>query len=195
MAQRERPDAGVGAVVRILVACEFTGRVRDAFRRRGHDAYSCDLRPCEGDPTWHLQCDVREVLSERWDMLIAHPECTFLTNAGVRWLHTDIKRWFDLFEGADFFRLFLDAKHIPRRAVENPVMHKYALRLVGRRPDQVVQPWWFGDPFFKATGWWIEGLPLLTATNRLTPPPRGNGRAQGMVGSASRVTQRGSRDD
>lgn len=146
--------------MKILVACEEWGRVRDALIAAGHEAMSCDLKPTKV-PGPHYQGDVRDVLYESWDGLIAHPTCRFLTNAGVRWLHTDPARWEQMCAGADFFNLFLNAKHIPRRAVENPIMHKYAAALIGRRADQFIQPHWFGDAFQKATGFHLEGLPKL----------------------------------
>lgn len=150
--------------MRILVACEKSGRVRDALLAAGHDAMSCDLEPTEA-PGPHYQGDVRDVLHEQWDGLVAHPVCRYLSNSGVRWLHERPERWAAMVEGAEFFALFLNAAHIPRRAVENPIMHKYAAALIGRRADQFVQPHWFGDPFKKATGLHLEGLPKLTRTH------------------------------
>jgi hypothetical protein len=160
--------------VKVLVACEFSGIVRDAFIERGHDAISCDLLPTER-PGPHYQGDVRDMLAAPWDLLIAHPPCTYLTNAGVRWLYGDFghkmaatslvgpARWDAMREGAEFFRMFLDAP-IPRIAVENPIMHRHAIDLIGRRQDQVVQPWMFGDPQQKAVGLWLRGLPPLIAS-------------------------------
>lgn len=151
--------------MKVLVACESSGIVRDAFIKAGHDAMSCDLLETER-PGPHYKGDVRDVLFDPWDLLIAHPTCTYLTNSGVRWLHTDAGRWPKLFEGADFFRLFdVDARHIPMRAVENPIPHKYALRLIGRKYDQVIQPWMFGHGETKATCLWLTGLPLLKPAN------------------------------
>lgn len=118
--------------LKILVACECSGRVRDAFRRRGHDAISCDLRPTE-QPGPHYQGDVLDILGEAWDMMIAHPDCTYLTNSGVHWLHKDASRWPKLFQGAEFFRTLHRAKHIKKIVVENPIPHKYALQLIGER--------------------------------------------------------------
>lgn len=158
----------------VLVACERSGIVRDAFRAQGCNAYSCDLFPSRV-PGPHFQCDVRLVLPLKWDLLIAHPVCRYLTNSGVRWLHSDPARWALMKEGAEFFKLFDNANHIPFRAVENPIMHGYALKLIGRRADQFVQPWWFGDSFRKATGLWLHGLPLLKATHKLSDysePPK-----------------------
>jgi hypothetical protein len=142
-------------MTRVLVGCEFSGVVRDAFRARGHDAWSCDLLPTES-PGPHLQCDVRLVLGDRWDLLIAHPPCTYLARSGVRWWKG---REAEQAEALAFFRLLLDAP-IPRIAVENPIGAAYRIR----RPDQLVRPWYFGDPEKKATALWLHGLPPLMAT-------------------------------
>jgi len=153
--------------VKILIACEYSGVVREAFAALGHDVMSCDLLPSE-KPGNHYQGDVRDVLYENWDLLIAHPECTYLTNAGVRHLHTDPKRWPKLFDAAEFFKELLNAKHIPKRAIENPIMHKYAKTLIGGvKQSQVVQPWMFGHMEQKATCLWLSGLDLLEATNNV----------------------------
>jgi hypothetical protein len=164
--------------MKVLVACEFSGVVRDAFRALGHEAWSCDLLPSEADGPHH-QGDVRDLLTPgRWDLMIAHPECTRMTNAGVRWLKvpppgkTLVQMWRDLFDGAAFYRLLRDAP-VPRKAIENPIMHCYAMELVQPIKRQVVQPWWFGDKAFKATGFELFNLPPLLPTNRLTPPAKG----------------------
>jgi hypothetical protein len=146
-------------VARVLIACEYSGRVRDAFAAAGHDALSCDLLPTESYGP-HLQGDVRQILDFPWDMLIAHPPCTRLCNSGVRWL-SERDLWDELREAAAFFKLFLDATHIPMRAVENPVMHKHALALVGRKHDFSLQPWEHGEPYSKRTCFWTHGLPPL----------------------------------
>lgn len=153
--------------LRVLVACEYSGRVREAFRALGHDAWSCDLLDTE-QPGQHIKGDVRGVLGEKWDLLIAHPPCTYLTNSGVRWLHSDASRWPKLFEGAEFFRLFDQATHIPARCVENPIPHRYARELMWRGADQVIQPWQFGHGETKATGLWLTGLPKLVPTEFVT---------------------------
>lgn len=155
--------------MRVLVACEYSGIVRDAFIARGHDAISCDLLPTDR-PGPHFQGDVTELLRMKWDLLIAHPPCTYLANSGVRWLYNtdgseNEDRWKLMARSADFFNMFLYAKHIPMRAVENPIMHKYARRIVGRKQDQIIQPWMFGHGETKATGLWLEGLPCLEPTN------------------------------
>lgn len=149
--------------MKLLVACEFSGVVTQAFRDAGHAAYSCDLLPTEGDPRYHLQGDVFEFIEDGWDMMIAHPPCTYLTNAGVTWLHRQPDRWQHMIEGAVFFRRLLEAP-IPAIAVENPIMHKYAASIIGRRQDQVIQPWMFGHPEQKATGLWLKNLPPLMPT-------------------------------
>ncbi|CAL62426.2 Conserved hypothetical protein [Herminiimonas arsenicoxydans] len=163
--------------MRVLIACEYSGTVRDAFIRAGHDAMSCDLLPTDA-PGPHYQGDVREVIGGGWDMMIAHPECTRLTNAGVRWLKvpppgkTLAQMWADLFAGAEFYKMLRDAP-IPLKAIENPIMHCHARELIKPLNRQIVQPWWFGDEAFKATGFELVGLPELVATNKLTPPKSG----------------------
>jgi hypothetical protein len=151
--------------MRVLVACEYSGRVRDAFRAKGHDAVSCDLLPTEV-PGPHHQGDVRDILADGWDLMIAHPECTYLCNSGVRWLHSDPTRWARMEAGAEFFRLLLNAvEAVPRIAVENPVMHKHAAKLVGAKATQFVQPYMFGETQSKRTGLWLRNLPPLVPTN------------------------------
>jgi len=152
--------------VKVLVACEFSGTVRDAFIARGHDAMSCDILPAE-TPGPHHQGDVLEVLDRDWDLIVAHPPCTYLTNSGVRWLYDDRYplRWRDLIDGAVFFRTMLEAA-APRIAVENPVMHGWASKITGAgRPTQVIQPWQYGHGETKATGLWLKNLPKLVPTN------------------------------
>lgn len=152
--------------MKILVACEYSGRVREAFAALGHEVLSCDLLPTE-QPGNHYQGDVRDVLYEDWDLLIAHPDCTYLTNSGVCHLHKDTARWPKLFDAAAFFKMFLNAKHIPRKAIENPIPHKYAVQLIGRTYTQVIQPWMFGHPEQKATCLWLDGLNPLIPTNNV----------------------------
>lgn len=171
----------MGEAVKILVACEFTRTVANAFERLGHDAWSCDLLPSVDGSNRHIQGDVREVLDDGWDMLmVAHPPCTRLCNSGVRWLskpppnRTKEELWAELDEGAELFSLLWNAD-IPRIAVENPVMHKHAKeRIRNYQPaTQTVQPWWFGDEAFKGTGLYLKNLPPLVPTNKLTPPKKG----------------------
>ena len=152
--------------MRILVACEYSGRVREAFRKLGHDAWSCDLLPSDDNSPYHIQGDVLKILDDGWDMMIAHPPCTYLTNAGVSWLHKRPERWEQMKDGAEFFKTLLDAP-IPLIAVENPIMHKYAVEIIGRRQDQVVQPWMFGHMERKGTCLWLKGLPKLAHTDNV----------------------------
>lgn len=150
--------------MRILVACEYSGRVRDAFIRHGHDAMSCDILPTDA-PGPHYQGDVQNILGDNWDLMVAHPPCTYMTNSGVTWLHKDPTRWAKLDDAAAFFKLLLDAP-IEKIAVENPIMHKYAKeRIGGVKQTQVVQPWMFGHTEQKATCLWLKNLPLLVPTN------------------------------
>ena len=149
--------------MRVLVACEYSGIVRDAFLARGHDAWSCDLLPCDKGDYRHIQNDAREVLHRNWDLLIAHPPCTRLCNSGVRWL-AERDLWADMRDAAQLFLAFLNAP-VPRIAVENPVMHRYAREIVGRGPDFTIQPWQFGHGEVKRTCFWTKGLPPLTPTN------------------------------
>jgi len=149
--------------MKVLVACEFSGIVRDAFINAGHDAVSCDLLQCE-TPGPHYQGDVKNILCEGWDMMMAHPPCTYLCNSGVCWLHKRDGRWNKLREGALFFKKLLDAD-IPKICVENPIPHKYALDIIGRKYDQIIQPWMFGHGETKATCLWLKGLPKLKPTN------------------------------
>lgn len=156
--------------MRVLVACEFSGVVREAFRRRGHDAFSCDILPASDDSLYHYEMNVCNVIGLGWDLMIAHPPCTYLCNSGVRWLYggkgkvRDESRWLKMQDGAEFFKELLDAD-IPRIAVENPIMHGYAKEIIGRGPDQIVQPWMFGHGETKATGLWLKNLPPLKPTN------------------------------
>ena len=163
--------------MKVLIACEYSGRVRDAFIRAGHEAMSCDILETEV-PGPHYQGDIRDVLYDGWDLMIAHPPCTRLTNSGVRWLKvppsgkTLEQMWADLDAAADFYKLLRDAP-IPRKAIENPIMHCYARKRVQVGHRQVVQPWWFGEPAFKATGLELIGLPDLRPTNVLVRPAKG----------------------
>jgi hypothetical protein len=163
--------------MRVLVACEYSGKVRDAFTRAGHIAMSCDMLDTEA-PGAHYKGDVRDVLHDGWDLMIAHPPCTRLTNSGVRWLKvpppgkTLEQMWADLESAAEFYKLLRDAP-IPRKAIENPIMHCYARERIAIGFRQVVQPWWFGEKALKATGLELIGLPPLVATNKLTPPKSG----------------------
>lgn len=166
--------------MRVLIGCETSGVMRRAFAARGHDAWSCDLLPAEDGSDRHICGDVRDVLHDGWDMAMMHPPCTRLCNSGVRWLHTPPpgrtreEMWAELDEGVALFAACWQAP-IDRVAIENPVMHRHARERMPTdlpRP-QIVQPWWFGEPFFKATGFYLRGLPPLAATDKLTPPRSG----------------------
>lgn len=151
--------------MRVLVACEFSGIVRDAFAARGHDAWSCDLLPTER-PGNHIQGDVLEVLDDGWDLMIAHPPCTFIANSGVSWLYKDYQRWANMAEGSVFFKTILAAP-IEKVAVENPIPHKHAMQIINQKYDQVIQPYQFGHTESKATCLWLKNLPPLTPTDNV----------------------------
>lgn len=151
-----RPSGGV----RVLVACEFSGIVREAFRVRGNDAWSCDLLPSE-IPGQHYHADIMSVLrydGEGWDLMIAHPPCTHLAISGARWFKE--KQYEQSFAIA-FFKCLVEA-NIPRIAIENPIG---IMSTLYRKPDQIIQPWQFGHGETKATCLWLKGLPLLQPTN------------------------------
>ena len=147
--------------MRILIGCNKSGREAVAFNRLGHDAWTCDLLPAEHEGK-HIQDDVLKHLEDGWDMAIFNPDCTYLANSGVRWLHERPERWHKMMEAARFFNECLNAP-IPMIAVENPIQHKYARHFI-RKPDQIIQPWWFGDGLTKATCLWLVNLPPLMAT-------------------------------
>lgn len=161
--------------MKVLIACEESQAVCKAFRERGHEAYSCDIVPCSGGhPEWHLQQDVLPLLKEKWDMIIAFPPCTYLTVTGNRWFNIDrygekaIQRHKDRKEAIDFFMAFANAD-CERIAIENPVG---IMSSEWRKPNQIINPWQFGDAFEKKTCLWLKGLPDLTPTNIVEIPPR-----------------------
>jgi hypothetical protein len=158
---------------RVLIACEFSGVVRNAFRERGHDAWSCDILPAEDNSPYHLQADVNFVLNYplrvlggmpawmtngEWDLMIAHPPCTHLAVSGARWFH---EKQTEQAAALDFVRMLMDARII-RIALENPISI-ISSRI--RKPEQIIQPWMFGHGETKATCLWLKNLPLLTPTN------------------------------
>ena len=157
--------------LKILVACEESQAVTKAFRELGHNAFSCDVQPCSGGrPDWHIQGDVLEWLDNSWDMMIAHPPCTYLSNAGARFLYPKgvlNKERLELgMEAKEFFMKLLEAP-IPKIAVENPVQS----RVFGiPKYNQTIEPYWFGHPFKKKTCLWLKNLPPLTPTNMLNKP-------------------------
>lgn len=156
--------------MRVLVACEESGRVTAEFRKRGHEAYSCDILPTSGGhPEWHIQGDVTPLLKEKWDMIIAFPPCTYLSNAGAKHLFRGHKlnqeRYQKGLEAKAFFLSILNAD-CPRIAVENPV----SSRIFEMPPHtQEIQPWMFGEPTQKKTRLWLKGLPCLEPTDIVTP--------------------------
>lgn len=142
--------------MRVLVACEFSGVVRDAFARRGWDAWSCDLLASETDGQ-HIQGDVRRHLRDGWDLMIAHPSCRYLAVSGARWWKG---REMEQEEAVDFVHRLWHAP-IDRIAIENPIGY---LSTAFGKPTQIVQPWWFGHGEVKATCWWLKNLPKLQPT-------------------------------
>lgn len=143
--------------MRVLVACEYSGTVRDAFKAKGHDAWSCDLLPTDV-PGNHIQDDVFKVINEGWDLMIAHPPCTHLAVSGARWFH---KKQKEQALALDFVRALLNA-NIPKIALENPVS---IISSKIRKPDQVIQPWQYGHGETKATCLWLKNLPKLKPTD------------------------------
>lgn len=143
--------------MRVLIACEFSGIIREAFSKLGHNAYSCDILPSE-IPGNHYQCDVRDILIDNWDLMIAHPPCTHLAVSGARWFKNKQK---EQAEALAFVELLMNAP-IERIAIENPISI-ISSRI--RKPDQVIQPWQFGHGETKATCLWLKNLPKLQPTN------------------------------
>jgi hypothetical protein len=142
----------------ILIACEYSGVVREAFRAKGHNAYSCDLLESDIPSPYHVKCNVLDILNDNWDMMIAFPPCTHLAVSGARW-------WKDKKEeqskAVQFVKTLMDSS-IDKICIENPIGH---LSKAIRKPDQIVHPWMFGDPYSKATCLWLKNLPLLVPTN------------------------------
>jgi site-specific DNA-cytosine methylase len=154
--------------MKVLIACEESQAVTKEFRDRGHDAYSCDILPSSGSlPEYHLQQDVVPLLKQDWDLIIAFPPCTHLASSGAAWF-AEKRRDGRQQEGINFFMLFtnLDA---PKVVIENPVG---IMSNTYRKPDQIIQPWWFGDPFEKRTCLWLKGVEPLVATDEVKPAPR-----------------------
>lgn len=147
--------------MKVLVACEFSGIVREAFRKRGHDAWSCDILPSKIPSEYHIQDDVMNHLNEGWDMMIGHPPCTYLSVSGARWLVNNPQRQQQQVMALDFVKLLMDAD-IPKIAIENPIS-VISSRI--RKPDQIIQPWMFGHGETKATCLWLKNLPKLVPTN------------------------------
>lgn len=149
--------------MRVLIACEYSARVRDEFRARGHEAYSVDILPTEGDPRWHMRGDALDAIRAwRWDLMIAFPPCTYLTKSNA-WRWDAIAR--ERAEALDFVRRIMDAD-VPRIAVENPAG---AIGTQIRKADQYVHPWQFGEPYTKMTGLWLKNLPRLVPDVPIKP--------------------------
>lgn len=163
--------------MKVLIACEFSGTVRDAFIRAGHDAMSCDLLPTES-PGPHYQGDVRDIISSGWDLMVAHPPCTYLCSSGLHWNKRRPERERETEIALEFVRLLMGAP-IPRIAIENPI-GCISSRI--RKPVQIIQPWQFGHPESKATCLWLKGLPALKPTNVLATPATGRWNNQTMSG-------------
>ena len=153
--------------MKVLVACEESQAVTKELRLLGHEAFSCDLLPCSGGhPEWHYQQDVFEVIDYGWDMMIAHPPCTFLAVSGARWLYNkdgskNIERWENQAKALDFVQRLMDAP-IDKIAIENPIS---VISSKIRKPDQIVHPWMFGDKASKSTCLWLKNLPKLEPTD------------------------------
>lgn len=161
--------------MKILVACEESQVVTKAFRDKGHEAYSCDILQTSGDnPEWHLQQDVTELLKETWDMIIAFPPCTYLTCTGNRWFDVEkygekaVKRAIDRKDAISFFMLFANA-NCEKIVIENPVG---VMSTVFKKPDQIINPWQFGDQFEKKTCLWLKGVKKLEPSNIVCVPKR-----------------------
>lgn len=169
--------------MRVLVACEFSGVVRDAFRAKGHDAWSCDLLPSENGNTYHMQEDCIEILGCGWDLMIAHPPCTHLAVSGARWFKDKEQEQIDALR---FVQSLLDAP-IERIALENPVS---VISTKIRKPDQIIQPWMFGHGEVKKTCLWLKNLPKLEPTDIVEgrearihrmPPSKDRGRLRSIT--------------
>jgi len=146
--------------MRVLVACEYSGRVREAFRKLGHDAWSCDILPSDDNSEYHIQDDVLKHLDDGWDLMIAHPPCTHLAVSGARHFKEKIADGRQQ-EALDFVQALLDAP-IDKIALENPIS---VISTKIRKPDQIIQPWQFGHGETKATCLWLKGIPRLTPTD------------------------------
>ena len=191
MEEMHNKHKGDEKTMKVLIACEESQAVCKAFRAKGHEAYSCDIEPCSGGhPEWHIMQDVVPLLNgnclfttmdgtehyidRKWDLLIAHPPCTYLTVTGNRWFNVDrygekaIQRHKDRQEAIKFFMEFANAD-CQKIAIENPIG---VMSSEWRKPDQIINPWQFGNSFEKKTCLWLQGLPKLTPTNIVEIPPR-----------------------
>ena len=160
--------------MRVLLGCEYSGAVRREFRRLGHDAWSCDLLPAEDESKYHIQCDVLDLMKadKKWDLAIFFTPCTFICNSGVKHLYMDGKkdngkflpRWEMMEKDSLLFKTCMNFD-IPKVANENPIPHRYALEIIGRKYDQIIQPWQFGHGEQKSTCLWLRGVSPLAPTN------------------------------
>ena len=181
--EKYEPKTRFSRLGRVLVGCEFSGVVRRAFRKRGHDAWSCDLLPAEDGSPYHIQGDLLKILGDEWQLAIFHPPCTYLASSGARWFKG---REQQQEQALDFVRLLL-AANIPSIVLENPIG---VISTQIRKPDQIVQPWWFGHGETKATCLWLKNLPPLSATNIVDgreqrihklPPSKDRGRLRSIT--------------
>ena len=187
--------------MRVLVACEFSQVVVGAFRAKGHEAYSCDILPTEGNPNWHIQDNILNHLSDKADVVIAHTPCTYSCNSGVRWLFNNglkVKdRWNKMYEMVNLFNTIYYNPNWKKICMENPIPHKYA-----ELPPytQIIQPWQFGHGETKATCLWLKNLPKLIPTkivggrehriHKMSPSKnRGHERSRFYTGFAEAMTQ------
>ena len=161
--------------MKVLIGCESSGKVREAFRKLGHDAWSCDTQPADDGSLYHYQCDLRYVLPYDWDLLIAHPPCTYVCGSGWHWVargrieadgRPRIEHVREAVAFADMLIRGPETAHITRRGIENPIGR---LSTLIRKPDQIIRPHQFGDDASKATCLWLHGLPLLVPTRRVEP--------------------------
>jgi hypothetical protein len=163
--------------MKVLIGCEESQAVTKEFREKGHNAFSCDILDCSGGhPEWHIKDSIFHALcspkfSLGLDFLGLHPPCTFLANSGVRWLYNkdgskNLERWENMRMSALFFKSCLaNLKTVGKGYIENPIMHKHAMEIIGEKPTQIIQPWQYGHGETKATCLWIVGLPKLKPTN------------------------------
>lgn len=193
-------ESNITRKLRVLVACEFSGRVREAFILHGHDAVSCDWAYDTEIPGPHYKGDVRDILYEGWDLMVAHPDCTYLANSGVQWLTRTPKnpsanvlygaaRWEAMQEAAEFFNLL---RHAPIKsiAVENPIPHRFAVEAIGESYTQLIQPWQFGEVESKATCLWLKNLPLLIPSE-VIPKEKRKQSLHKLAPSENRAHERG----
>jgi len=153
--------------MRVLIACEFSGIVREAFTKKGHDAWSCDILPCE-IPGNHIQDDVLNHLNKNWDLLIAHPPCTYLSVAGAGWINRRPERKQQMVIAANFFKKLLDAP-IEKICIENPLIYLDAIKIIGKKYNQIIEPYHFGESYKKRTCLWLKNLPELKPTKIVEP--------------------------